>query len=148
MEAIIFTGLQASGKSSFYKQIFFDSHLRINLDFLKTRNREKKLLEYCIKVKLPFVVDNTNPTIAERKVYIELAKAAKYRIIGYYFQSDIKECLKRNSKRLGKQRVPNVGLFATQNRLQIPGFDEGFDELKYVILKDGDFEVTEYQNHQ
>jgi len=29
MQAILFVGLQASGKSSFFKQRFFDTHIRI-----------------------------------------------------------------------------------------------------------------------
>jgi transcriptional regulator with XRE-family HTH domain len=37
VEAIIFVGIQASGKSTFYRERFFDTHLRINLDMLKTR---------------------------------------------------------------------------------------------------------------
>lgn len=32
MEAVIFIGLQASGKSSFYKERFFSTHVWINLD--------------------------------------------------------------------------------------------------------------------
>ncbi len=62
MEAIIFIGLQASGKSSFYKEKFIDTHIRINLDMLKTRYREKVLFDACLKAKQPLVIDNTNPT--------------------------------------------------------------------------------------
>ncbi len=40
MEMIIFTGIPASGKSSFYKELFFNSHLRISMDLLNTRNKE------------------------------------------------------------------------------------------------------------
>ncbi|MCB9352743.1 MAG: ATP-binding protein, partial [Lewinellaceae bacterium] len=32
MEGILFIGIQASGKSTFYKERFFNSHLRISLD--------------------------------------------------------------------------------------------------------------------
>jgi len=39
MEAIIFIGIQATGKSTFYKDNFFKTHIRINLDMLKTRKR-------------------------------------------------------------------------------------------------------------
>ena len=42
MEAIVFIGLQASGKSSFYKERFFSTHVRISLDLLRTRNRERQ----------------------------------------------------------------------------------------------------------
>ena len=41
MQLILFTGVQASGKSTFYQQYFYHTHLRINLDMLKTRHREK-----------------------------------------------------------------------------------------------------------
>lgn len=34
MEGILFIGIQASGKSTFYKERFFNSHLRISLDLL------------------------------------------------------------------------------------------------------------------
>jgi predicted kinase len=144
MQAIIFTGIQASGKSTFYKENFFDSHIRINLDLIRTRNRERKLLEYCLSSRLPFVVDNTNPTKKEREVYINLAREYKYRIIGYYFQSQVKECLERNSRRTGKQRIPDVGALSAYSRLEIPSFDEGYDELKYVKIKDGKFRVTDW----
>jgi predicted kinase len=66
MQAIIFTGIQASGKSTFYRDQFFCSHLRINLDMLKTRHREKRIFETCLEVGQPFVVDNTNPTLEDR----------------------------------------------------------------------------------
>jgi predicted kinase len=36
MEAIILIGIQASGKSTFFQQQFFATHVRINLDSLKT----------------------------------------------------------------------------------------------------------------
>ena len=38
MQLIIFVGLQSSGKSTFYLDKFIDSHIRLNLDMLKTRN--------------------------------------------------------------------------------------------------------------
>ena len=76
MEAIIFTGLQASGKSTFFQQRFFNTHVRINLDMLRSRNREKQLMQVCIQTQQPFVVDNTNPTREDRHKYIEAAKAA------------------------------------------------------------------------
>src|ERR671927_1666510 len=80
MEAIIFVGLQASGKSTFYKERFFATHLRINLDMPKTRHRERTLLATCIRLQQQFVVDNTNPTIAERAVYITAARNGHFRV--------------------------------------------------------------------
>ncbi len=67
MEAILFIGIPATGKSTFYKCYFADTHVRINLDMLKTRRREDILLQAGLKAKQRFVVDNTNPTRANRK---------------------------------------------------------------------------------
>ena len=146
MEAIIFCGIQASGKSSFYKARFFQSHVRISMDLLRTRNRENKFLDICIDTQQAFVVDNTNPTIEDRQKYIEKAKAKKYKIIGYYFKSSIEESIFRNEKREGKENIPSIGIKATYTKLQLPSFSEGFDELYYVELNENDFEIKEWNN--
>jgi predicted kinase len=39
MQLVILIGIQGSGKSSFFKERFVDTHIRINLDMLKTRRR-------------------------------------------------------------------------------------------------------------
>ena len=46
MEIILFIGIQATGKSSFFRERFFRTHVRVNLDMLKTRHREKLLVDY------------------------------------------------------------------------------------------------------
>jgi hypothetical protein len=77
MEAIIFIGIQATGKSTFFQQRFFVTHVRINLDMLKTRNRERILLVACLEDKQPFVIDNTNLTREARPV-----KSARQKPLG------------------------------------------------------------------
>jgi hypothetical protein len=76
MEAVIFIGLQASGKSSFDKERFFSTHVRVSLDLLKTRPREERFLAVCLETDQRFVIDNTNPTREDRARYIPRAKAA------------------------------------------------------------------------
>ncbi|KAB2916817.1 MAG: ATP-binding protein [Bacteroidetes bacterium] len=146
MQAILFCGLQATGKSSFFKERFFHTHLRISLDLLKTRNRENLLLEYCLSTQMPFVVDNTNPTVKERELYIGRAKQKSYRVVGYYFQSKLVDALQRNATREGKQRIPDAGLRGTYSKLETPSFDEGFDELYYVELKNNEFIISDWSN--
>ena len=80
MEAIIFCGIQGSGKSTFYLRHFYPTHVRLNLDMLHTRHREAILLHACLAAQQPFVIDNTNATIAKRARYISLAKAAGFRV--------------------------------------------------------------------
>src|SRR5262245_2276593 len=135
MEAVIFIGLQASGKSSFYKAQFFTTHLRINLDMLRTRHRERRLLETCLAIQQRFVVDNTNPIREERAIYIAAARAAGFGVVGYYFQSRLAECLQRNEMRPDALRVPAKAIVGTSRRMQVPTPDEGFDLLYYVLLE-------------
>jgi predicted kinase len=142
MDAVIFMGIQAAGKSSFYQRHFFTTHMRINLDMLKTRRREDIFLRACIDAKQPFVVDNTNPTAAGRARYIHLAKAAGFQVIGYYFQSTAQDALRRNEGRPARERVPAKAIFGTLKRLEPPSLDEGFDTLYRVNLgAGGDFVV-------
>ncbi|WP_255594081.1 AAA family ATPase [Pontibacter sp. HSC-14F20] len=98
MEASIFCGIQASGKSTFYKKHFFNTYVRISLDLLRRRHRENLFLKSCLKTQMRFVVDNTNPSVEERVKYIELAKAARYEVVGYYFETEVE----RNSQRVGR----------------------------------------------
>lgn len=142
MEVVIFVGIQASGKSTFYREHFFDTHLRINLDMLKTRNREQILLQACIEAKQPFVIDNTNPSVEERARYMGLARSAGFRVLGYYFDVQIKEALARNKERTGKDHIPEKGIFGTNKRLRVPDLEEGFDLLCRVrIDEEGRFVV-------
>ena len=57
MTAIILIGIPASGKSTFYQPRFFFTHVRISLDMLKTRHRERLLVEACFTARQPFVVE-------------------------------------------------------------------------------------------
>ena len=147
MEAVLFIGIQGSGKSSFYRERFFDTHVRINLDMLKTKNRQRVLLGACLEAGQPFVVDNTNVTAAARSYFIAPARAAGFRVVGYYFRADVKAALLRNSRREGTARVPDVALLGTYKRLQVPALEEGFDALHYVRAEgDGKFTVEAWQD--
>ena len=143
MELIVFIGLQASGKSSFYAQKFSNTHIRINLDMLKTRHREKILFQACLEAKQPVVIDNTNPTIEDRQRYLVAAREKKFSVIGYYFNSTLDDCLKRNDRR--DRKIPVVGILSTHKKLQLPSYQEGFDQLHYVsISSDNQFLVEEW----
>jgi hypothetical protein len=64
-------------------------------------------------------------------------------VIGYYLRSDLNSALERNSRRTGKARIPDKGLFDSAKRLQIPSYEEGFDELFYVWIDDQSIFVVE-----
>ena len=134
MEAVILVGIQASGKTTFYKQRFFDTHVRISRDLLRTKNRESLLLDACIRGQQPFVVDNTNPLAEERARYIAPAREARFRVVCYYFRTETRAAIARNNKREGRAKVPIPGLLGTYKKLQEPRPDEGFDEIYVVTL--------------
>jgi predicted kinase len=134
MQAVLLIGLQASGKSTFYQERFFSTHVRVSLDLLKTRHRQQRLVELWLDTRQPYVVDNTNPTRLERRPYIERAKASGFRVVGYYLQSRVEDCKRRNDARPIPQQIPLPGLLGTYARLEVPALDEGFDELYYVEI--------------
>jgi predicted kinase len=145
MDLVIFIGIPASGKSTFYKQRFFHTHIRVNLDMLKTRNRETQLLNFCFQTRQPLVIDNTNVTAKDRQKYIELGKRHQFTIRGFYFQSVLKDCIARNALRTGNEHIPEMGIAGKSKQLQLPAFEEGFDELFYVQMQDQAFIVSPWQ---
>lgn len=145
METVIFIGIQATGKSTFFKEFFFKSHVRVNLDMLRTRNRENLLVNACFEMKQSFVVDNTNPTKDDRKKYIDKAKEHNFKVVGYYFSSEISQAIIRNNNRTESEKIPEKGIKGAYSRLEIPDFSEGFDELYYVkILPHNKFSVNKW----
>jgi len=143
MELVLFIGIQATGKSSFYKERFYRTHVRVNYDMLKTRHREELILKACVEGKTRFVVDNTNLTRQERARYISMAKPAGFSVVGYFFQSRVADALRRNSKRNEAERVPDKGVLGASGRLEIPSRAEGFEQLFFVRLNAPDGFIVE-----
>lgn len=133
--AYIMMGIQGSGKSTFCSH-YLEDVVRINLDTLHTRNKEALLIADCHNKGCDYVIDNTNPTLEDRAKYIKAAKNAGYYVVGYFMQSRLQECIKRNDQRDGKERIPAKAIAMTSNKLEMPSRTEGFDEL-YFVKNDG-----------
>jgi predicted kinase len=149
-ELVLFVGLQGPGKSSFYRARFADSHDLVSKDrFPNNRNparRQRQLVEAALAAGRSVVVDNTNPTVQERAALIALAHSFGARVVGYYFESRVADCLERNRRRVGKDLVPDVALYATFKRMCRPSLAEGFDRLYHVrLLGVGRFEVRDWK---
>jgi predicted kinase len=134
MEAVIITGLPGAGKSTLYRRMFFMTHMRINLDMLKTRHREMQLFMACLAARQSVVVDNTNPTAEDRRKYIEPAKSAGFAVVGFYFTPDVHGAIERNAARVGAARVPEAAIYHALGKLELPTKAEGFDRLFEVRL--------------
>jgi predicted kinase len=137
-ELIILIGLQASGKSSFYRRRFSHSHELISKDRMKNRRnkakRQEMLLERSLASGRSLVLDNTNPTRDDRLNIIQIGKKYRARIIAYYFVPDLQANLCRNRKRIGRERVPDIAIYSVAKKLQEPSYLEGFDEIWRVEL--------------
>lgn len=144
MELVILIGLQASGKSSFYQSRFSSTHVHISKDRLpKSSNKNRRqleLLQSSLAAGKSVVVDNTNAGRADRLVLIEAGRRFNAKIIGYYFESILKDCLERNRQRK-EGHVPAVALYTSAKKLEPPTIDEGFDKLYFVRLTNGDYKI-------
>lgn len=144
MEAVILVGVQGAGKSTFYREKFFDTHVRINLDMLKTRRREELLVAACLEAGQSFVVDNTNARASDRAKYVQTAHAKGFRAVAYFFEVPLREAMQRNNQRKLKQKIPAVAVAASHKKLERPGKNEGFDQiLRVSVDNDGGFTVEE-----
>jgi predicted kinase len=148
MEMLLFSGIPAAGKSRLFKERFVDTHLRINLDRLRTRHRESLLVDACLAAKQPFVVDNTNLTREQRARYIIPARAARFRVVGYRFHVALAEAMARNAGRTGRAIVPAHALHSAWRQWQPPDWAEGFDALFEVWSENSGFQLVEIDRAQ
>jgi predicted kinase len=153
MELIIFMGLQASGKSTFYRSHFAATHAYVSKDLLRNNKkpgrRQMQLVEEALQAGQSVVVDNTNPTPQEREPLIRLGHEYGAEVIGYHFESETRSSIERNKTRSGKARVPNVAIYTTAKKLIRPSYAEGFDKLYDVrIVNDVGFEVREWVQNE
>jgi predicted kinase len=149
MDMIIFIGLQGSGKTTFYQTRFAATHELISKDNMrnhkKPARRQAELVEEALQAHRSIVIDNTNPTLADRQSLIEQGKRYEARIAGYYFDSEVSQSIARNRQREGEAQVPVVAIYTTAKKLIVPSYAEGFDALYEVrIAEDSTAEKPEW----
>lgn len=77
-EMVLLISPPAGGKSTMCKK--FPDYVRVNQDTLGTKAKCIKLAKETIAKGKCLIIDNTNSDIETRKVYVEMARAAKYHI--------------------------------------------------------------------
>ena len=135
-EVIIFTGLQGSGKTTYFSEHLAATHEHISRDVVRSAEREAALIRECIRAGRSFVVDNTNATRTARAPLIQQAKAAGYKVCSYFFDTPVRTAIGRNNHRNDKAPVPVVAILRTAKQLQPPSLEEGFDEIKTILDRD------------
>jgi predicted kinase len=141
-EAVIFVGLQGSGKTTYFSKHFAATHAHISRDVQRTAEQEAALMLECLGEARSFVLDNTNATKLARARHIRAAKAAGFRVVGYFFDTPIRTAIGRNNHRKDKKPIPVPAILRSAKYLEPPSLEEGFDEI-HVVKPDN---VTE--DHQ
>jgi predicted kinase len=131
-QAIIFTGLQGSGKTTYFADHFAATHEHISRDVLRTAERESAVIKECLRSGRSFVVDNTNATRAMRAPLIQQAKAAGFEVHSYFFDIPVRTAIGRNNHRKDKKPIPVPAILRTAKTLEPPSLDEGFDEVRTI----------------
>lgn len=135
-EIVIFVGLPASGKTTFYHRHFAESHQLVSKDIMPRSaskdKRQREEIEAALSAGLSVVVDNTNPTVAAREPLVALGRRFGARVVAIEFLATTRESIVLNRHRLGAARVPQVAIFTAAKKYQRPTMEEGFDEIRTV----------------
>jgi predicted kinase len=143
-ELVILCGLQASGKSSFYRARLQSTHKLVSKDCwpnLKNKERRQlRLVREYLSLGHSVVVDNTNPTRRDRAPLLQIATDLQVPTVCFWFSSSVTDSLFRNAQRSGRERIPEVGVYA--KKFEEPQLAEGFTEMYLVTMLEGSvFEI-------
>lgn len=166
VELAILVGIQASGKTTFYRRRLEGNYAHVSLDNWRGKGNVRTKERQAIRAGLAaaaeaeaairgVAVDNTNITVETRRRYFdcaaEFARQARcrVRVVAYFFDADPQACLRRNAPR-PKDAPPGTGYFVPpaairsfHRRLEAPTHREGFDTIFRVRIAEDDFAVEE-----
>ena len=142
-EVVVFVGCPASGKTTFYQTHMSGHYHHVNRDTLGTWEKCVFETEQFLRNGRSVVIDNTNPDIASRSRYIEVAKRVggdSLKVRCFQFLTPVSQSVHNNRfrelttkdsdyKKLGWQAFSYY-----QSRYKEPVIDEGFDEIVRITI--------------
>jgi predicted kinase len=135
-ELVVMVGLQGSGKSSWVAAHLAGTHAVVSKDhWPHARHREarqRRVVAALLAEGASVVIDNTDPSPAERAPLVALATEAGVPARAIFLDVPLPVCQQRNEARTGRARVPDVGVFSTAARLVPPTTAEGFTHVEVV----------------
>jgi len=173
VELVIFIGIQASGKTTYYRRRLAGEYSHVSLDNWRGKGAVRVKERAAVMAALVaaadsegairgVVVDNTNVTAAARRRYFacagDFARQAgrPVRFVAFFFDADLPACLARNQRRPPPNQagpgtpyfVPPPAIAAFARQLEPPRFDEGFDRIVRVRIAGEDFQTQEVRREQ
>ena len=140
-ELILLVGCQASGKSSFYREhLATEGYKHVSQDILKSKEKCLSTTEHLLTTGKSVVVDNTNPDIASRSSYIQLATKRSVPVRVFWLVTSMEHCKHNNlyrqitDKTKSHQNIDDRVLNIYQNRFQEPKLGEGVKEVVKVRI--------------
>lgn len=136
-ELIIFLGFPASGKSFFCnKYLKKEGYVVVNRDTLNSMQKCLTAVEESLKNNKSCVVDNTNPDIASRKKFIDIAKGLKVKVRAFWMNTTYHHSKHNNVFReltdSTHQKIADVIFNTYKNKFVAPALKEGFEEIVKV----------------
>lgn len=127
-EMILLVGPPSSGKSTFAKTVY-KSYKYISQDELGTITKTIKYTKNEINNGNNIIIDNTNPTLDKRKLFIDLAK--DYKIICYFFdyKYELVRHLNNYREEVCGRHIPDVALRVYYKKLVKPTLNEGITNI-------------------
>jgi predicted kinase len=141
-ELVILIGLPGAGKTSFVRARLA-GHVHVSKDLMRAARgrqaRQLALIDEALAAGRDVVVDNVNASVADRGALIAAGRRHGATVIGYLLATAAGECARRNRTRTGRERVPDVAVFAAAKRFETPRREEGFERLESVVASEGGF---------
>ncbi|KAL1412679.1 DNA kinase/phosphatase Pnk1 [Vanrija albida] len=147
-EIVVFTGIPASGKTSFYRR-HFASYEHINQDTLRTRDACVRAARKKLEEGKSVVIDNTNRNKATRAVYVALAKEQGVPIRLFHFttppelakHNNVYRALHAPADEPKRELLPALAFGSYTADFEVPKLGEGFEEIRTVnFVWEGDEE--------
>lgn len=135
-EVVVLVGQPASGKSSLAARVFAPAgYTVVSRDELGTAPRVLKAVRSALSSGDAVVVDNTNPTVAARKPFVDAARAAGVPVRALVVATDPAVAAHLNGFRAATtgKHVPQVAINTYASKYTPPSMGEGFDAVHVVV---------------
>ncbi|KAI5809648.1 polynucleotide kinase 3 phosphatase-domain-containing protein [Peziza echinospora] len=145
VELVLLVGSPGSGKSSYARRHLAPlGYERVNQDLLKTRPKCLKAASEFLEAKKCVAVDNTNPDVETRKIWIDLAKSYSVPIRCIYVTTPSKVCEHNDAVRAfggdvvnpeHRKVLPRIAFAGYNSRFKEPTLAEGFTDITKINFK-------------